>query len=93
MAGRRRGLKLARGGVEEVGTGVRVEVTAGRLRAFHAGREVAAHDERVGRRQRAVDPAHFEGVAGHRPRITAGSAPGWPPSGSSRSNMSKRAPG
>jgi hypothetical protein len=51
-----------------IGEGVVVEITGGRLRVRHAGREVAAHDERGGRRQRAVDPAHFEGVAGFRPR-------------------------
>jgi hypothetical protein len=47
-----------------IGENVRVEVTAGRLRVLHAGGEVAVHDERIGRRQRAIDPAHFAGVAG-----------------------------
>jgi transposase len=51
-----------------IGEGVVVEITGGRLRVLHAGREVAAHDERGGRRQRAVDPTHFEGVAGSRSR-------------------------
>ena len=36
------------------------------LRIHHAGREVAVHPRQVGRRQRLVDPAHFEGVAGFR---------------------------
>jgi transposase len=54
-----------------IGEGVVVEITAGRLRVLHAGREVAAHEERGGRRQRALDPAHFEGVAGFRSPIVA----------------------
>jgi transposase len=53
-----------------IGEGVVVAITGGRLRVLHAGREVAAHDERGGRRQRAVDPAHFEGVAGFRSRAS-----------------------
>jgi hypothetical protein len=50
-----------------IGESVQVEITAGRVRIRHAGREVALHDERIGlRRKRAIDPAHFEGVAGFR---------------------------
>jgi hypothetical protein len=49
-----------------IGETVVVAITGARLRVRHAGREVAAHDERHGRRQRALDPAHFEGVAGFR---------------------------
>jgi transposase len=59
-----------------IGEGVRVELAAGRVRILHAGHEVAAHDERAGRRERALDPAHFEGVAGFRPAIVRGPAPG-----------------
>ena len=59
-----------------IGEGVRVELHAGRVRVLHAGREVAAHDERAGRRERALDPAHFEGVAGFRSAIVHGPAPG-----------------
>jgi transposase len=47
-----------------IGESVRVEVSAGRLRVLHGGDEVAVHDERIGRRQRAIDAAHFAGVAG-----------------------------
>jgi transposase len=47
-----------------IGENVRVEISAGRLRVLHADREVAVHDERIGRRQRAIDPGHFAGVAG-----------------------------
>ncbi|MDH5256346.1 MAG: IS21 family transposase, partial [Gammaproteobacteria bacterium] len=47
-----------------IGETVRVEITAGRLRVLHGNREVAAHAQRLGRRERAIDPRHFEGVAG-----------------------------
>jgi transposase len=57
-----------------IGESVRVELAAGRVRIRHAGREVAAHDERAGRRERALDPAHFEGVAGFRPRAAPAGA-------------------
>jgi transposase len=50
-----------------IGESVQVEIAGGHVRIRHAGREVALHDERTGlRRERAVDPAHFEGVAGLR---------------------------
>jgi hypothetical protein len=32
------------------------------VRIFHAGLEVARHDERRGRRERVLDPAHLVGV-------------------------------
>jgi Mu transposase, C-terminal domain/Integrase core domain len=47
-----------------IGETVRVEITGGRLRVLHGNREVAAHAQRLGRRERAIDPRHFEGVAG-----------------------------
>jgi len=49
-----------------IGERVRVAVTGEMLRISHAGREVAVHARQVGRRQRLVDPAHFDGVAGFR---------------------------
>jgi hypothetical protein len=50
-----------------VGESVQVQLTRGRVRIVHAGHEVALHDERTGlRRQRAIDAAHFEGVADFR---------------------------
>jgi Mu transposase, C-terminal domain len=49
-----------------VGAGVTVEIGGGRLRVLHAGREIAVHAERSGRRQRVLDPSHFEGIAGVR---------------------------
>src|SRR5512147_2193958 len=48
-----------------IGARVRVEVTAGVVRIFHAGMEVARHDERRGRRERVLDPAHLVGVIAH----------------------------
>jgi hypothetical protein len=58
-----------------VGAGVVVEIGGGRLRVLHAGREIAVHAERSGRRQRVLDPSHFEGIAGAR-RPTLASAAG-----------------
>jgi len=50
-----------------IGESVQVEIAQGQVRVRHAGREVALHAARSGlRRQRAIDPAHFEGVAGFR---------------------------
>jgi transposase len=49
-----------------IGETVQVTVTQSLLRVRHAGREVAVHHLRKGRRQRIVDPLHFEGVAGFR---------------------------
>ena len=47
-----------------VGERVRVTVTAGMVRVFHGGREAAAHRACDGRRQRIIEPLHFEGLAG-----------------------------
>jgi transposase len=52
-----------------IGESVRVAVTGGIIRICHGGREVAVHEERAGRRQRAVDPMHFEGVVGFRAKV------------------------
>ena len=54
-----------------IGESVGVAVTGEMLRISHAGHEVAAHRLRVGRRQRAINPAHFEGVAGSHVRAVA----------------------
>ena len=68
-----------------VGEGVVVELGGGRLRVLHAGREIAVHAERSGRRQRVVDPSHFEGIVGARRPALARAAiavegiPGAPP--------------
>jgi transposase len=53
-----------------IGESVRVAVTGGIVRIWHGAHEVAVHEERIGRRQRSVDPAHFEGVVGFRPKAT-----------------------
>jgi transposase len=50
-----------------IGEPVQVELSTGRIRIFHAGRQVAEHAERVGRRERAVLAEHFMGVAGAQP--------------------------
>jgi transposase len=67
-----------------IGERVRVTIGTGMVRVSHAGREVAAHAARTGRRERAVDPAHFEGVAGARAKAAgvpaAGAAPTSAPS-------------
>ncbi|MFC0387965.1 IS21 family transposase [Muricoccus vinaceus] len=72
-----------------IGERVRVTLGAGMVRISHAGQEVAVHAVLDGRRERAIDPAHFEGVAGFRGKAvlreasrTAGDAPataGVPP--------------
>ena len=54
-----------------IGEGVRVTVAAGQVRIHHAGAEVAVHGETAGRRQRALDPRHFHGVAGTAPPASA----------------------
>mgnify|MGYP001554099668 CR=1 FL=1 len=50
-----------------IGEPVQVELGAGRIRIFHAGRQVAEHAERIGRRERSVLAEHFMGVAGAEP--------------------------
>lgn len=52
-----------------IGERVRVTIAGGVVRIAHAGRLVATHDERCGRRERVVDPAHFEGVVGFREKV------------------------
>jgi hypothetical protein len=54
-----------------IGERVRVTIADGMVRIAHAGRLVATHEERCGRRERAIDPAHFEGVAGFREKVSA----------------------
>lgn len=45
-----------------LGERVRVAVTGGVVRVAHASSEVAVHALRHGRKERAVDPAHLEGI-------------------------------
>jgi hypothetical protein len=47
-----------------IGEAVRVTVTDALVRIHHGAHEVAVHCVLSGRRQRATDPAHYEGVAG-----------------------------
>jgi transposase len=52
-----------------IGERVRVTVTDTTVRIHHGASEVAAHPVCAGRRQRAVDPRHFDGLVGAgRPR-------------------------
>lgn len=50
-----------------IGEPVRATVMGGMVRIHHGTQEVAVHTVCAGRRQRAVDPAHFEGLIGFRP--------------------------
>jgi len=47
-----------------IGERVRVTVSAGTIRVFWGGHEVASHAEHRGRHGRIVDDGHFRGVAG-----------------------------
>src|SRR5262249_14049759 len=58
-----------------IGESVRVVITGDQLCISHGGREVAVHQRRAGRFQRAVDPLHFDGVAGSGRRALAQIAP------------------
>ncbi|GAV32478.1 Integrase core domain protein [Roseomonas sp. TAS13] len=50
-----------------IGAEVSVQVGGGQVRIHHAGVEVACHDRRLGRRERAVDRAHLHGIVPCRP--------------------------
>jgi hypothetical protein len=45
-----------------VGAEVSVELASGVVRIVHGGVEVARHDRRHGRRQRAIEPSHLKGI-------------------------------
>jgi transposase len=65
-----------------IGERVAVTIAAGEVRIRHGVREVAVHRQAEGRRQRVIDRAHLDGVAGRdgavrRPAIEA--APVTPP--------------
>jgi transposase len=47
-----------------IGERVAVTVAAGEMRIRHGVREVAVHKQAIGRRQRVIDRAHLDGVAG-----------------------------
>ncbi len=50
-----------------IGTEVSVVVSGDQVRIQHAGIEVACHDQRLGRRERAIDRAHLHGIVPCRP--------------------------
>ncbi len=62
-----------------IGETVRVVVAGGRVGIEHGDREVAAHAESAGRRQRLVERAHFAGISPDRPAITPAVAPAETP--------------
>ena len=66
-----------------IGESVRVLVTAEVVRVNHAGREVAVHQRRKGKRERAREDGHFEGIGGvaRRGAVDSGPLPVLPQSG------------
>jgi hypothetical protein len=59
-----------------IGEQVRVTLGAGMVRLRYPWREVAVHTLLDGRRERAIDPTHFEGVAGFRGQAVVRAAGG-----------------
>ena len=64
-----------------IGAEVTVQVGGGQIRIHHAGSEVACHDARLSRRERAVDRAHLHGIVPCRPDPAndAAAVPAMPP--------------
>ena len=58
-----------------IGACVSVVVSNGQVRIHHAGAEVACHDTRLGRRERAVDRAHLHGIVPGRREVDEVAAP------------------
>lgn len=52
-----------------IGAEVTVTVGEDQVRVHHAGVEVACHDKRLGRRERAVDRDHLHGIVPCRPEV------------------------
>ena len=50
-----------------IGETVRVTIMDGSVRIYHGSQQVAVHSMCAGRRQRSIDPAHFDGLSGLRP--------------------------
>ena len=68
-----------------IGTSVTIEISAGMVRVFQAGVEVARHEQASGRRQRVLDPGHLAGIVGspvgaHHPASPSSIAPAPPES-------------
>jgi transposase len=66
-----------------IGTSVTVEMSAGVVRVFQGGIEVARHEQASGRRQRVIDPSHLAGIVGspvgaHHPVPLGSMAPALP---------------
>ena len=62
-----------------IGETVQIIVADGVVRIVHAGKEVARHGLLSGKRQHAIDPVHFEGVAGANGRPMLASRSCGPP--------------
>jgi hypothetical protein len=62
-----------------IGERVQVAVTDAVIRIHHAGRDVAVHERRAGKRERVIDPAHFAGVAGFGAPVCRAAAADPPP--------------
>lgn len=62
-----------------IGERVAVTVAAGEIRIRHGVREVAVHAQIGGRRQRAIDRARLDGVAGHAGSVCRREIVGMPP--------------
>ena len=54
-----------------IGEQVHLRAESGELRILYAGKEIARHLLCMGRRQRIIDPRHFEGVAVTRREVVA----------------------
>jgi hypothetical protein len=70
-----------------IGESVRVVITSDQLRISHAGREVAVHHRRTGRFAQVVDPVHFDGVVGSRPKAALATIPASEPVGASGTKL------
>lgn len=65
-----------------IGEMVHATIMDGIVRIYHGSQQVAVHSACAGRRQRSVDPAHFDGLAGPSyppPSDLPSSAVQWPP--------------
>ncbi|MFC4168947.1 Mu transposase domain-containing protein [Teichococcus aestuarii] len=64
-----------------IGATVTIRVGDGLVRIHHAGGEVACHDQRLGRRERAVERAHLLGIVPDQRGPEQGSLPEAAPAG------------
>jgi transposase len=55
-----------------IGAEVTVQIGSSQIRIHHAGIEVACHDRRLGRRERAINRAHLHGIVPYRSEAISG---------------------